>query len=897
MEESNKEKSERIMKKFNSFREIKNENFIRKVVNSKTVKKDKYFKIIFKENNNKCHNLNEINKSENPNIFNIKEIFKKRLAEHNKNRKVKLKLTYELIKSGNKNNNIGFLFNSSKDEENQINFIESIKIEINERTPKDIFNIKNFLIETKFFNMLKFSNCNDDIIEKLLINCSINCKYNFLRKDTILYKRNDLIDNFYIIIAGKIGIYKLINKIAYMTGFDYFQYIFSLYINNENYVLGLVLQKNYNTFPIKENMLKYLNINLAHILIQKFKINHNKLFESVEDILRKCFINPENYKYNKKTTKINDFNYELLSNITNLKLVYIYEYSFVQDYNDRNCLESINNEKFIKDYRLSLLENFHKKENKFKFEGKRMFTAKALSDTHLCYFDLNNYYSLLISEYKKIMHRDSKFLTENYILLKKISKQFEEKYFPFFEYIEIKKNHYLFEEDQPFDYIYFLKEGIVELSINKSFLQLHKLLIDIYFIKEKKDNPNAENIINQKDICYLNMEKAYSLNKPEIKLVILEEKDIIGLECFYLGINYFYNAKIIKQGIFYKIKKENFSKIIEVEKGYIFQKKYKEECENKLDFLLNRLFNLNKVKFKLIEHKNIKNEKKKLSEKNKMKIIKKINELFEEKISFENKTKRKNNKFNRTSKIFKHFLSQNKSSKSNENKYFRKISNNFSSQIYNKNQNKTKTKEKNNFYKNEENLKISNYNDNSLQKRKHTDSNLLINFNDDKNNLSENNNSSNSMIKIDLSEESDLFKIQNNPKINLGLKTEKYLLNKIKKQMTNDNLFLNFSKHNISNNNLNNIKLIEKTQIYKNFIKKHSPNKIDFIPWKYFHYNKNKEPLTNRKMNMKNNWYKNLDNLTDNNDYHSFNKWLYGINNNRKKIKLKKIVRNSYSFL
>ena len=241
MEESNKEKSERIMKKFNSFREIKNENFIRKVVNSKTVKKDKYFKIIFKENNNKCHNLNEINKSENPNIFNIKEIFKKRLAEHNKNRKVKLKLTYELIKSGNKNNNIGFLFNSSKDEENQINFIESIKIEINERTPKDIFNIKNFLIETKFFNMLKFSNCNDDIIEKLLINCSINCKYNFLRKDTILYKRNDLIDNFYIIIAGKIGIYKLINKIAYMTGFDYFQYIFSLYINNENYVLGLVL--------------------------------------------------------------------------------------------------------------------------------------------------------------------------------------------------------------------------------------------------------------------------------------------------------------------------------------------------------------------------------------------------------------------------------------------------------------------------------------------------------------------------------------------------------------------------------------------------------------------------------------------------------------------------------
>ena len=903
MEESANGKSERIMKKLNSFKKINKHNLIRKRISSKTIRDDKYFKINSKENNNNYPNINEINKNDKGNIFNDKKIFRRRLTQYNNSKKVRLKLTYELIKSGIKKYNMGFFFNIPTTEERQKNIIDSIKIQSNERTPKDIFNIKQFLIDAKLLGLLKFTNCNEEVIDKLLINCCINCKYHFARKDTILYKKNDLIDNFYIIINGKIGIFKPYIKKEYMTGFDYFRYIYDLYTKNESYLLGLVLRQNYYLFPIKENMLPYFNLNVAHILIQKFKSNKKNyinLFESIEDILKKCFINPINYKYNKKISKNNDFNYELISNITDLNIVYIYEYNLIEEYYDGNFIESISNEKFIKEYNLNLSENIKNKDDKYKVEDKRIFTAKILSDTHLCYFDLNNFYNLLISEYKKIIHRDSKFLSENYFLFKEISKQFEQKYFPLFEYEEIKINQFLFKEDQSFEYIYFIKEGTVELSINKSILQMHELLKELYFIKDRISNPNEENINNKKNIFDINIfEKAYSINEQETKLVVLEKKDIIGLECFYLGINYFYNAKVIRKGgTFYKIKKENFSKILELEEEKTgFQKNYQDECEIKIDFLIDRIFTINKVKLNLIENKknnqllnkdNKKNQKILINfthKNNKMKIIKKINELFEEKFSFENKRKKKKNKFNNTFINYKKYLSHTK----NKSKYYKKIFYDYNNQIYSRNQSKVKILKQNNFSQSEKNLNNQNINQYSLQNKKIIDNKSIINISENQD-ISENNNSSNSMVKIDLPDVTSTSPIQTNRKSSFGLKTEKYLFNKVKKQLTYDNLFLNFSKHNIDiNNSLNNIKLIEKSKISKSLIKNNSPKNIDFIPWKYFHYNENIEPLTNRKRTMRNYWYKNIDKLKDNNnDYSSIGNWIYGINNNKNKVKLYK---------
>ena len=61
-------------------------------------------------------------------------------------------------------------------EETRKNLIKSIKITNYERTQTDILNIKNFLINSQVLELFKFTNSNEEIIEKLLIHCIINIK-------------------------------------------------------------------------------------------------------------------------------------------------------------------------------------------------------------------------------------------------------------------------------------------------------------------------------------------------------------------------------------------------------------------------------------------------------------------------------------------------------------------------------------------------------------------------------------------------------------------------------------------------------------------------------------------------------------------------------------------------
>ena len=102
--------------------------------------------------------------------------------------------------------------------------------------------------------------------------------------------------------------------------------LYDLYLKKENYILKIVLEQNFKTFPIKEKMLPKLNENVAKRLIQKFSQNPNNydgIFTSVDDILKKCYINIFTFKtsgFNAKVYKEN-FNYELLSRTQDRKSV------------------------------------------------------------------------------------------------------------------------------------------------------------------------------------------------------------------------------------------------------------------------------------------------------------------------------------------------------------------------------------------------------------------------------------------------------------------------------------------------------------------------------------------------------------------------------------------------
>jgi hypothetical protein len=73
------------------------------------------------------------------------------------------------------------------------------------------------------------------------------------------------------------------------------------------------------------------------------------------------------------------------------------------------------------------------------------------------------------------------FLVQNFFFNNINLKIFERKYFSHFIYEEYLRGSTIFNENENNKYIYFLKDGDVEITINKSLLEIHnlvKVLID-----------------------------------------------------------------------------------------------------------------------------------------------------------------------------------------------------------------------------------------------------------------------------------------------------------------------------------------------------------------------------------------------------------------------------------
>lgn len=793
------------------------------------------------------------------------------------------------------------------EEDNSNSIIDAIQKESNKKTKDDISIIRNFLTRCHLLEFFHFANETEEVIDKIIANCCINCQYQIIKKDTILYRINDIIDNIYIIIKGRVGVFRPFNAITYMSGFKYFRYIYDLYLKKENYILKIVLEQNYKKFPIKERMLPKLNENIAKKLIQKFSQNPKNyidIFTSVEDILKKCYINIFTFKTSSFNTKIykENFNYELLSRTNDYNEIYVLEYNLIHEYKNSKILNPIDNQDIINNYNsytYNAAEDKNNANKDFILNEKSKNTIKILSDTHLCCIDLNSYYNILLTEYKKILHRDAKYLIDNFIF-KQIARHFEKKYFPFFVYEELNYNDYLFRQNKPVEYIYFLKEGVVELSINKNIFQIDTLIKNLNLIKQKKSKDKEEEltkvydesnqlnrIMNNKE--NYNIYKTFISKDKEKRLVIIETKDIIGLECLYYDMNYFYNAKInSKKAIFYKIRKSKFEEIIflesHVEDNFIF------ESERKIDFLILRLSNLNKVKLNLIQ----------------------LNKIYE--------TPKKDNKKRRNNKKFNLTLSNN-----NKMKLIKLYKDTPPKKIKNDHNKKSPNNHTNIFIINKKRLtkNIKSFNDiiidtqnninkNMGRKMRSFSYNRMLEF-DLNNNSRENRSSSkgkfgssalNKTSKMNRREQSLLL----TPVIfkdNVSLKYEKILLSRVQREMTCDNLFNkinDIAKDNI--NNSENKELRERLRsnpIIMNMRINTFNN--DFVPWKYFHLNTNLKSisiLNRRKMNDIN-WYKDIYkfNVEKNNNEQSYNENKFDVKikgNNDRLMKIKEFCKTNQSF-
>ena len=655
--------------------------------------------------------------------------------------------------------------------------IEALKIEPEDRKLEQIGVITKFLEGSELANKFKSENVNPNFLKDILTLCACHMKYHFMQKDEILFRIGDKPDNFYIIILGKIGILKPISIAKEITGIQYFQEIYELKKNNENFLLNLTLDKNKDVFKIMPIEIEKVQIMILNKFIEDyFGIGVGESdYYSIEQILNACKLDKNYFEIEVDPRKKSDKIYmSLVKNIIFKKLP---KYDKKMD---KFRMLGTNRLKFP--ITLFKYKNFLQLKNNDFFGDSaldkktvRNATIKTIDETHFCFLDIDHYNNFLKEEKNKISQREVKFLIANYFFNTVIESKFEKNYLNWFIYEEKQKDEFIIKENSQVEYLYFIKEGKVELTINKNVFEIENIIQYLKKLYKNKENNINHHLFNIRNTHYENNIydlKKYLQKNKKIKLLLIQENDCIGIESLYFGINFLYTAQIVSETCkIYKIDINNIFKIfndeIEVFPTYI------EECYKRIEILLERLISLNDNRIEMIDH-NVTQQQKNFNENNKEFVIDYKKKMVKQKFEINVKTKKfiKNNKKNSL------FLSQEFVNK--DNFYLTSLENN---------NNNIKSR---NSYKNVYKL-----------------------------NSEENKNTINSIETFSNNRTEEELKYLKRD----GSKNENDLLKKLKKEFKkekNDKLFVTFSPNkNINNNNLVPF-LIEENVLFNNSIFKNN---------------------------------------------------------------------------
>ena len=502
---------------------------------------------------------------------------------------------------------------------NYIEVIKKIKIPPEKRKIRDIIRIKAFLSQSKFGNNLKEEISDMFTVEKLINFCCIEMKYEKFKKGDILYKIGDVPHFFYCIIFGQVNILKPVQKHVILTGFQYFSHLMKLKKNKEKYMFSKCIKSNKVNFNIEENDAEIIHYVYLINYLDLIK-NKNNIKLELDKVLEIIDIKPEELGINENMinshTYINDNIKSIKKKIPHISEITLSKYSFIN-----NII--IKKEIIIYEYKKisSLKSNDYFGHYDIENHLIRNETVIAEVDTEIAYLPNLLYYNQIAS--LKAIELENKMynLHTNFFFNKIKYSKFSKKYFKLFIKENFTKDDILFNEDEEIKYLYFIKEGNMQLYTTKSMCEIEKLinlLIEKKCEKKEKGKETTKN--NYYSYNQLNSQNDDIVNyinkKHTHKLMILNNNEDIGTLSYYLGRNFLTSciitsntAKIYKLDIKYmKIMLNN---------EYEFREEYINRMKKKMELLSERLFKINNIKLILVDDKII-NEKNQQKEKNKI---------------------------------------------------------------------------------------------------------------------------------------------------------------------------------------------------------------------------------------------------------------------------------------
>jgi hypothetical protein len=383
----------------------------------------------------------------------------------------------------------------------------------------------------------------------------------------------------------------------------------------------------------------------------------------------------------------------------------------------------------------------------------------------------------------------------------------------YFTYEELQYTNFLFKEGEKNKYIYFLKFGKYEIFCNQTVKNLCSMIQKIsqdYIINPTKieEYTKITNDILDR-IYFCNLIKKEFLDEIELKLLVLTDRCVLGMESTLNNLPYLYNVKILSEKCgYYKIEYNNLLLLMkEVKDG----KEIINHIKNShLELILDRMVNICQKKVNYINNKSKLKKKKKYffyhnynQNKNEIKpkiISNKIKDfLLDKSKKFKTSiitSRNEDNSFNKN-KIKLYYLTEINKSKENRinlnnlNKSDNKNMKSINKIIYNRYLIKNNDSNKN------YNFTINKFKSNIANLKEAKSISPLINKPYNTINVIRNNN---------LQEKYKKFSSHKTPKLNpsfnpIGIKYEENMIKTLKNTLENELLFFSsFSKNEISRN-------------------------------------------------------------------------------------------------
>ena len=515
------------------------------------------------------------------------------------------------------------------EKEHKFNFFEvcqKLKIPPEKRTIRDILMIKKYIEQTKM--ALDFKEEFPDIktAEKLINLCCIEMCYKHFKKGTIIMKIGDTPDYFYTIISGKINILKPLPKQVLLTGFQYFKYLMNIRKKKDHYLFNLCIKNNRNNYYIESNVGEIIHYIYLLIYFKKLRFNSDPNID-LDKVLDLLDITPEELGIDPNLVTsnyyISDNLKKIMKKIPRISVNIIDQYSFIWD-------SLIRREITIYEYKifLSLQTNDYFGDVAIESNSHRNATIIAAEDTYIAYLTNKLYSTKIATEKAAILQQKINNLHRSNFFIKININKFSKNYFCFFISKKYYKGDKLFNEGDNLKYLYFIEEGSVELTVNKTVNEITKI---IYLIEKNKQifkKKNFEDILvnkeNEKDIDnetvdlskklynYLKMDLTEDdidkcLNEKHFnKIIILNNKEDIGIVSHFLGHKYFCTCKVISNNAkIYKIEIDYFNEILTNEKEILSD--FCVRLKKKMDLINKILYKITQVKIIMTDEKIIKN--------------------------------------------------------------------------------------------------------------------------------------------------------------------------------------------------------------------------------------------------------------------------------------------------